>query len=120
MSYGEARLLEAFNRAFNEHDVEEMMALMSADCVFENTFPPPAGTRYEGSAAVKQFWEAFFQASPEAKIEIEEMFIAGNRVVQLWIYRWKDEQGNPGYVRGVDVFRFQQGKITEKLSYVKG
>ena len=28
--------------------------------------------------------------------------------------------GTPGHVRGVDVFRVRDGKVAEKLSYVKG
>ena len=37
-----------------------------------------------------------------------------------WIYRWVDGDGKPGHVRGVDVFRVRDGKVAEKLSYVKG
>lgn len=114
------QILNDFNQAFNDHNVAAMMDLMTADCVFENTFPPPDGTRYEGYPAVKQFWEQFFHESRQAHIEIEEMFVGDERGVQLWIYRWVDEQGQAGYVRGVDIFRFSNGKIAEKLSYVKG
>jgi hypothetical protein len=39
----------------------------------------------------------------------------GERVVQRWRYTW-----GGGHVRGVDLLRFRDGKITEKLSYVKG
>jgi ketosteroid isomerase-like protein len=37
------RLVLDFNAAFNRHDVAGMMALMSDDCVFENTAPAPDG-----------------------------------------------------------------------------
>ena len=97
-----------------------MMAMMTDDCIFENTFPAPNGTRYQGQTAVSKFWEEFFQSSPQAYIEIEEMFVRDDRGVQRWIYRWVDAQGVPGYVRGIDVFRFREGRIAEKLSYVKG
>jgi hypothetical protein len=30
------------------------------------------------------------------------------------------KNGKPGRVRGVDVFRVRDGKVCEKLSYVKG
>ena len=115
-----AELLSAFNDAFNRHDVDDMMALMSNDCVFENTYPPPDGERLEGQEEVKAFWTHFFSQSPHASIEIEEMIITGARAVQRWRYRWMDAQGTAGYVRGVDVFRFRGEKIVEKLSYVKG
>lgn len=41
-------VVEAFNAALNRHDVDAVMALMTDDCVFESTYPPPAGERYEG------------------------------------------------------------------------
>jgi steroid delta-isomerase-like uncharacterized protein len=120
MSSHEVMLLNQFNDAFNDHDAERMMALMTDDCVFDNTFPPPDGTRYQGQAAVRQFWESFFRSSPQAHIDIEELFVSEGRGVQRWVYRWVDAQGVAGHVRGVDVFRFHDGRIAEKLSYVKG
>ncbi len=114
------RLVIAFNEAFNRHDVPAMMAMMSADCAFENTDPAPDGTLYRGQAAVTQFWEQFFIESPQAHIKIEEVLGFGNRVGMLWRYDWVDEAGIPGHVRGVDLYRIQAGLITEKLSYVKG
>ena len=65
-----------FNNTLNAQDVEGMMALMTADCVFENTHPPPDGERYEGQAAVSAFWVGFFQASAQPRFEIEDIFAA--------------------------------------------
>jgi predicted SnoaL-like aldol condensation-catalyzing enzyme len=109
-------LLERFNRALNAHDVAAMMELMGERCVFENTYPPPDGERLEGQAAVAAFWQAFFASAPAANIRIEELFVAGERAVQRWRYSWSEQE----YVRGVDIFRLEGGKIAEKLSYVKG
>lgn len=67
-----------------------------------------------------QFWQDFFQASPQAHIKIEEIFGWGNRCIIRWIYTWGDEAGNQGHVRGVDIFKVRDGLISEKLSYVKG
>jgi predicted SnoaL-like aldol condensation-catalyzing enzyme len=114
------RLIIAFNEAFNRHDVAGMMAMMSDDCVFENTDPAPDGTVYQGKAVVTQFWQEFFIQSPESHIKIEEALGFGNRVVMLWRYDWVDATGEKGHVRGVDIFRVQNGLISEKLSYVKG
>lgn len=43
------RIVIGFNEAFNDHNVAEMMQLMSEDCVFENTHPAPDGTAYSGT-----------------------------------------------------------------------
>jgi ketosteroid isomerase-like protein len=87
MASQQAELLDSFNEAFNRHNVEAMMAMMTEDCLFENTFPAPDGTRFEGQSAVGQFWWKFFQSSPQAVIEIEEILIAEDRATQRWIYR---------------------------------
>jgi ketosteroid isomerase-like protein len=107
--------IERFNEAFNRHDVDAIMALMTEDVVFENTTPAPDGERHEGQAAARAFWEHFFAASPNAHFATEELTAAGDRAVFRWRYSW----GN-GHVRGVDIFRIKDGKVAEKLSYVKG
>ncbi|MEI2692949.1 MAG: nuclear transport factor 2 family protein [Anaerolineae bacterium] len=114
------RVALAFNDALNRHDVPAMMALMSEDCVFENTSPAPDGTRYVGKEAVAQFWQEFFRAAPQARIQVEEIFGLGWRCVIRWRYDWVDAAGQPGHVRGVNIFTVKDGLINEKLSYVKG
>jgi ketosteroid isomerase-like protein len=96
------------------------MALMTDDCVFENTAPFPDGTRYEGQTAVRGFWEEFFGSSPDAYFEAEDTFAAGDCCTIRWLYRWAPDGAQPGHIRGVDVFRVRDGKVAEKLSYVKG
>jgi ketosteroid isomerase-like protein len=117
MSDATRTAVERFNEAFNRHDVDAVMACMTADCVFENTFPAPDGERFEGAVAVRSFWERFFQSAPAARFETEELFAAGDRCVVRWLFRW-DDRG--GHVRGVDVMRVRDGKVAEKLAYVKG
>jgi ketosteroid isomerase-like protein len=109
-----------FNEAFNRHDVPSMMQLMSDDCRFEGTTPAPDGTMYLGKEAVTRFWQDFFRGSPQAHIDIEEVFSLGERCVMGWNYSWVDAAGQKGHARGVDVFRVRDNVILEKLSYVKG
>jgi len=112
--------IERFNAAFNRHDVDALMALMTDDCIFENTYPPPDGERFAGQAAVRAFWEAFFVSSQYALIEPEEIIACGDRCTLRWRYSWMEPDGKRGQVRGVDVFRVRAGKVAEKFSYVKG
>ena len=112
--------IEQFNDAFNRHDVNAVMALMTDDCIFENTSPAPAGERYEGQAAVRGFWESFFQGNPNAYFEAEDTLVGGDRATVCWIYRWDPNAESGGFVRGVDVFRVRDGKVSEKKAYVKG
>jgi uncharacterized protein (TIGR02246 family) len=112
-------VVDRFNEAFNRHDVPAIMDLMTEDCVFDSTRPPPDGERIVGAPAVRRFWEAFFERSPSAQFEAEEVVVAGDRCVVVWTYRWVRD-GTPGHVRGIDLFKVRDGKVAEKLSYVKG
>lgn len=113
-------LVTRFNDALNAQDVDGMLRLMTAGCVFENTYPAPDGTRYFGQRAVRQFWEDFFRSTRQPRIEIEEIFACGERCVMRWIFHWLDANGSPGHVRGVDIYKARGELISEKLSYVKG
>ena len=110
----------AFHAAFNQHDTAAIMKLMSDDCVIEHSHPAPDGAVYTGQEAIAQFWQAFFQASPQAHLEIEEVFGLGERCIMRWQYRWVDANGQPQQVRGVDIFQVHDGLICQKLTYVKG
>lgn len=96
------------------------MALMTEDCVFENTYPPPDGACLEGAAAVRAYWHELFQQSPHAHFAVEDVFACAERAVLRWRYSWLAADGSAGHVRGVDIFRVRDGKVAEKLSYVKG
>jgi len=113
-------IVRRFNDALNTADVDAMMALVTEDTVFENTPPAPDGERYSGKTQVRAFWEDFFRSSSSARIETEELFSLGERCVMLWTYRWIDNEGATGHIRGVDIYRLKGNLIAEKLSYVKG
>lgn len=111
--------VERFNTAFNRHDVDAVMNAMTEDCIFENTNPAPDGARLVGGEAVRAYWTKFFTNNPDAIFEAEDVFAAGDRCVVRWIYR-KTKDGKPWHLRGVDVFKVRDGKVAEKLAYVKG
>jgi hypothetical protein len=71
-----------------------------------------------GRDAIAAAWRPIFDDAT-SRFEPEETFALGDRVVQLWRYSWgSDDEG--GHIRGVDVMRVRDGKVSEKLSYVKG
>jgi ketosteroid isomerase-like protein len=112
-------LVERFNNETNRRDVDAMMALTGQNIVFESTAPPD-GERFEGQVAVRACWEEFFRSSPNAKFEAEELIGSGDRCTVRWRYVFDEDRPDEGHVRGVDVFRVANGKIVEKLAYVKG
>ena len=112
--------LARFSAAFDSGDVNAIMARMTDDCVFESTGPSPGGQRHEGQAAVRAVWEQFFRETRDAKFTDEDTFLSGDRACVRWRFTWTSEDGSEGHVRGVDVLRFRDGLVSEKLSYVKG
>ncbi|MDZ4720621.1 MAG: nuclear transport factor 2 family protein [Roseiflexaceae bacterium] len=109
-----------FHNTFNTHNVDAIMTLMTDDCIFENTFPAPDGQRLVGQAAVREAWETLFQGSPQAYFAVEDVFASADRGVLRWTYTWGTPETDPGHIRGVDVMQIRDGKVAEKLSYVKG
>ena len=108
-------LVDEFNTAWGNHDLEAALALITDDCLFDATGPAPDGIPYKGRDAVRAAWEPIF-ADTEANVRSEDYsFVADDRLVQLWRY---DFTG--GHVRGVDVIEVRDGLISAKLCYVKG
>ncbi len=113
-------LIVKFNDALNRHDVTGMLDFLTPDSLFENTDPPPDGIRIQGQEHLNAFWQEFFQSAQDQRIEIEEIFAVGDRCVMRWVYFWKNPDTTTQHIRGVDLYRVRDGKIAEKLSYVKG
>lgn len=111
--------VDRFNEAFNRHNVDDVMNAMTEDCIFENTSPQPDGARLVGAKDVREYWKKFFTNNPDALFEAEDVFVSGDRCVVRWIYR-KTKDGKPWHLRGVDIFKVRDGKVLEKLAYVKG
>ena len=113
-------VVDRFNEALNAHDLDAVMALMTDDCIFDNTYPPPDGEQFIGQAPIRAFWEQMLASSVDARFEAEEMFASGDRCTVRWRYTFTDADGIGRHIRGVDAIRVRDGKIAEKLAYVKG
>src|SRR5689334_20464813 len=94
-----------FGKAWNDHDLDRAMALVTDDCVFESTGPAPDGERHQGRDAVRAAWKAIFD-NVNAQFHTEEIFVTGDRVVQTWRYDW-----GSGHVRGGDA-------VTARVPYL--
>lgn len=112
--------LVSLSNAFGAGDVDAIMAVMSADAVFESTGPGPDGERTEGADGVRRVFADLFAHTTEPRFVEEELFCAGDRGFLRWRYEWRNDDGSDGHVRGVDIIRLSDGLVTEKFSYVKG
>jgi ketosteroid isomerase-like protein len=109
-----AAVVSRFNQAWDAHDLDAALAMTTEDCVFDSTSPAPDGSRHVGHAALAAAWKPIFD-DRASSFTAEDSFAAGSRVVVLWRYDW-----DGGHVRGIDVFTVRDGKVAEKLAYVKG
>jgi ketosteroid isomerase-like protein len=112
--------IDRFNAAINRGDLDAAMAETTDDVLFENTSPFPDGERFVGKAAMRVFFQDMLDGNQTSRFDAEDMFVAGERCTVCWVYHWVDRSGNPGHIRGVDVFKLRDGLICEKLAYVKG
>jgi uncharacterized protein (TIGR03086 family) len=113
-------VVRRFGAAWEAWDLDAVMSLMADDAVFESTGPAPDGRRIEGASAIRDEWAAMFRATRDAEFRFEEAFVSGDRATARWTFSWTDDDGSRGHVRGADVMRVRDGRIAEKLSYVKG
>jgi ketosteroid isomerase-like protein len=60
------------------------------------------------------------QAQEHPSFTFEEAFVEGDRATARRVFAWTADDGSGGHVRGADVLRIHDGRIVEKLSYVKG
>ncbi len=107
-------IVEAFGRAWSDHDLDAALALVTDDCVFDATGPAPDGLLHVGPLAIRDAWRPIFD-DRSSQFQAEETFASGDRVIQLWRYSW-----DGGHIRGVDIFKVRDGRVAEKRSYVKG
>jgi steroid delta-isomerase-like uncharacterized protein len=113
-------LLDRFAAAWNRHDLDTLMAMMTDDCVFEASAGPAVdGQRSEGKPAVRDAYAAVFAAFPDAQWRHPRHFIAGDRAVSEWTFTGTRQDGTHVEVKGCDLFTIRDGKIAIKNSFRK-
>jgi ketosteroid isomerase-like protein len=113
-------LLTAFGDAWNRHDVDALMSMMTDDCVFEASSGGNVdGERHEGPRAVRAAYAAVFEQYPNAHWGNARHWAAGDRGVSEWVFTGTRADGTRVEVNGCDLFTLRGGKIAVKNSYRK-
>lgn len=113
-------LLDDFAKAWNGHDTEALLSMMTEDGVFETAAGPEAhGARHAGREALAKAFSSVFENFPDASWNDAVHVVAGDRGFSEWTFRGTDRKGNKVEVRGVDVFTFRNGRISRKDTFRK-
>ena len=114
------RTVMAFHQAFNNHDIPAMLALLSEDCRFESPAPAPDGGVFSCRAAIEGYFQDLFKVNPQIQLKTEDAFGLGFHCIARWTLTWTDPADTQHHLRGADIYKVDNGLITEKYSYVKG
>ena len=113
--------LKKWNQAWDNHDLEGVMALFHDEVLFDNW----TGGIARGKEALRKAWAPWFANHGGFKFTEEETFVDEHqqKVLYRWLLEWpsfeKGQEGRPEKRRGVDVIHFRDGKIINKLTYSK-
>ncbi|MBK5270987.1 MAG: nuclear transport factor 2 family protein [Bacteroidia bacterium] len=113
-------ILDGFANAFNAHDADKIVSYMTDDCIFEASGGPDVdGEKFVGKEAVKKAFKDVFKNYPDARWNMPNHFISGNRGFSEWTFTGTKPDGSKLEVTGCDLFTFRNGKIYIKNSYRK-
>jgi ketosteroid isomerase-like protein len=113
-------LLDRFAAAWNRHDLDALMSMMTEDCVFEASAGPDVnGEGSQGRPAVRAAYAAVFDTFPDARWANPRHLVLGTRGVSEWTFTGTRIDGTRVEVNGCDLFTFRAGLIAIKNSYRK-
>jgi ketosteroid isomerase-like protein len=116
----DVKFLEAYMQAWNDHDADKIMSMMTGDCIFEaGGGSAPNGTRHEGADAVRARVESVWKDIPDVHFADGKNFVSGDRGCSEWVFKGTRLNGAKLEMAGTDHFTFKDGKIWIKSSYLK-
>ena len=114
------QLVRGFADAWNRHDVEALLSMMTEDAVFDAARgPEPWGARHIGKGELRKAFSAVWDAFPDASWDDPTHVVIGDRGFSEWTFRGTSADGNRVEVRGVDIFTFDNGLISKKDTFRK-
>ena len=121
MEHDEAmRVIRAIATAFDEHDLDGIMAHFADDAVFEAPRGShPWGHRFVGHDEVRAAFAGRFSGIPDIRYRHDEHFVDGDRGASEWTLSGTTTAGERIEVRGCDLWTFRDGQIVKKDSFWK-
>ena len=109
------RLAAAYLKMLNEHHPDLVDTFVARDYRNRNAFVD------DGREANRRFWAAFFAALPDLTATMEDLVVAGDRVVGRFVYRGTQSgellglpaTGRKVEMRSIDIWRVADGMFVE-------
>jgi len=108
-------LAERFVTMLNDHDPDAVDGFVSFDYINHNPLVD------DGREANRAFWASFFTAFPDVEATMDDLVVAGDRVVGRFTYR--GTHAGPFYnlpatgksieMRSIDIWRAENGEFVE-------
>ena len=112
--------LERYADAWNDHDIDSIMSMMTEDCVFlTGGGGGRSGSRYEGAASVRERFIEVWTEFPDVRFENARHFVDGDRGCSEWTFVATRSDGSRMEIDGCDLFQFRNGRIQTKNSFIK-
>ena len=109
----ERELIERYDQAWNDHDVDAIVSMHAPDMVFENH---TAGERAEGAAVGPHIAE-IFRNWPDLQFRARRLYVREGLAVGEWTASATASDGRKLEWDGIDVFPIEDGKIKRKDVY---
>lgn len=113
------RLAAELIEKINAHKLDDVMKLFGDDCVMEPIFTGHAGTLITGKGNIRKYFELLLMERGNLHYATEEFLGFGHRCIIRWMCTWKDTKGVERSLRGVDIIREKNDRISEILSYCR-
>jgi ketosteroid isomerase-like protein len=114
------KTLVDYAAAWNAHDIDRIMAMMTDDCVFlAGGGQEAGGERSVGAPAVRSRFVEVWTHFPDARWSAPTHVACGDRGFSTWLFLGTGPDGRRVEVNGCDLFSFRDGLIAVKDTYLK-
>jgi steroid delta-isomerase-like uncharacterized protein len=115
------RAREFYEEVLNNKRLERLEDFLAPD------FLDPSGPQVTGGIeGYRSYISSFHRMFPNARVELEEVIVEGDRVVTCWrmtggdsgsMFSFRPAEGGGAEVSGVNIMRIRNGKVQEMRSY---
>lgn len=121
------KVIAAYGKAWNDHDVEAILAMHTEDSVFENH---TSGGKAVGKAAIREVLKGVFATFPDIRFDARRTYVRDGVVTQEWTASGTlavpftrgsatvQPTGRKVSWNGVDVIPFEGSRVARKDVYV--